>query len=57
MYNLIALSVIFKLVSFFKVTYSQSSEEPPEVGEQLNLSKQMDSYERYLILKKSQVYL
>ena len=51
MYNLIALSVILKLVSFFKMTYSQSSVEPPEVGEQLNLSKQMYTYERYLILK------
>ena len=57
MYNLIALSVILKLVSFFKMTYSQSSVEPAEVGEQLNLSKQMDTYERYLILKESQVYL
>lgn len=53
MYNLIALSVILKLVSFFKM----SSVEPPEVGEQLNLSKQMDTYEQYLILKESQVYL
>ena len=39
------------------MTYSQSSMEPPEVGEQLNLPKQMDTYERYLILMESQVYL
>lgn len=31
--------------------------EPPEVGEQLNPPKQMDTFEQYLILMESQVYL
>lgn len=57
MYDLIALSVILKSVSFFKMTHSQSSMEPPEIGEQLTHPKQMDTYERYLILMESQVYL
>lgn len=39
------------------MTYSHCSLEPPEVSEQLDPPRQMDTYKQYLILIASQVYI